>query len=81
MLIQIVEENKLLDQNAIETLKLLKTQRNYLIHNIYGLFSDLKEQTILEKKDLIDTDVESFIDKVWLLNENLINVSKIIQES
>jgi hypothetical protein len=32
-------------------------QRNYLTHNIYALFADLLEETILEKENLVDTDV------------------------
>lgn len=41
-------------------LDLLARQRNYLAHNIHALLSDWIEETILERSDLLDSDVHTY---------------------
>jgi hypothetical protein len=77
-LIEIGNEKKLFDNNLSISLNLIAKQRNYLTHNIYALFIDLLDETILEKNNLIDTDVVTYIDRVWQLKENLISLAEII---
>ena len=55
-------------------------QRNYLTHNIYSLFIDLLDETILEKNKLLDSDVHTYIERAWQLKKNLIALTEIIQE-
>ena len=70
-LIEIGKENNLLDKNQISALKMVCNQRNYFIHNIYSLFTDLIDETILPKNNLIDTDVITYTDYAWKLKDNL----------
>lgn len=79
-LIDIVKKNNLIDYNLIISLKQISIQRNYLTHNIYSLFIDLLDETILEKNNLLDSDVHTYIERTWQLKENLIALSEIIQE-
>lgn len=71
VLIRIAEEHHVLDNNEITALKQISEQRNYLTHNIYALFSDLINVTILDKDNLLDSDVHLYIERAWQLNENL----------
>ena len=77
-LIEIGEEYNLLDENLLISLNMIAKQRNYLTHNIYALFIDLLDETILERNNLIDTDVLLYIDRVWQLKENLISLAEVI---
>ena len=74
------KKHNLFDKNLVISLELLCKQRNYLTHNIYALFTDLIEETILEKHNLVDTDVITYIDRAWQLKENLVGIADIISE-
>lgn len=76
-LIRIGEKNNLFDKNLVISLNQIKNQRNYLMHNIYALHTDLIEETILEKRNLLDTDVTMYIDRTWQLKENLNDIANI----
>lgn len=78
-LIKIGEENELFGSNLIISLKQISKQRNYLTHNIYALFTNLIDETILERENLLDTDVHFYLDRVWQLKENLNGLADIIQ--
>lgn len=77
-LITICKRNNLLDKNLILSLQLISRQRNYFTHNIYALFTNLIDVTILERDNLIDTDVITYIDYAWQLRENLENLADLI---
>jgi len=79
-LINYIEKRKLLERNMIIALKGLKNQRDYLIHNIYALFSDLKDETILEKNNLLDSDVELYIERASQLKKNLIDLADLLKK-
>ncbi len=79
-LIEIGKENNLLDKNQISALKMVCNQRNYFIHNIYSLFTDLIDETILPKNNLIDTDVITYTDYAWKLKDNLEGLAQIFIE-
>jgi hypothetical protein len=64
-------KNKGLMEKAQPSLELLRDQRNYLTHNLHALFSDLIEETVLERSDLLDSDVDTFTERAWQLVENL----------
>jgi hypothetical protein len=60
-------------------LEMLKTQRNYLTHNIYALLSDRIDETILERSDLIDSDVHTYTERAWVLKNNLNALADIVE--
>ena len=55
-------------------------QRNELTHNIYSLFVDLKDNSILEKDNLLDSDVHYYIEFVWQTRINFNNIANIIKK-
>lgn len=75
-LTKIAEQYELLDSNQLESLKMVTIQRNYITHNIYVLFTDIKEETILEKYNLLDSDVFTYEERAWQLKENLIALAE-----
>ena len=77
-LIDIANSNKLLSENENMIFKHISKQRNYITHNIYALFSDLIDETILEKEKLLDSDVYLYVERVWQLKENLNGLADII---
>lgn len=79
-LISIAKENSI-DKNLIIALDMVCKQRNYLTHNIYSLFAGVIEETILEKHGLLDSDVDLYIERAWLLRENLEGLSKIVTKA
>ena len=76
--IEIANKNKLLSDNELISLKSLSKQRNYLSHNLYSLFSDLIDESILEKYNLLDSDVHLYIERASQLSENLNYISDVI---
>ena len=79
-LINKTENNNLLDYNLIIALRQISKQRNYITHNIYALFIDLIDETILEKRDLLDSDIHTYLDRVWQLIENLNSLTNVIRQ-
>lgn len=79
-LISKAKEKNLLDKNIVACLEMICRQRNYITHNIYALFIDLLDETILEKNNLIDTDVITYIERAWQLRENLNEMTSVIQK-
>lgn len=78
-LIRIANENKLLSDNESLIFEQILKQRNYITHNIYALFSDLINETIMEKENLLDSDVILYTERAWQLRENLNGLSDIIK--
>ncbi len=64
----------------IPALEMLKDQRNYLAHNLHGLFSGMIEETILERTNLLDSDVDLFTERAWQLQRNLNALAEIIAD-
>ena len=60
-------------------LKDISVQRNYITHNLYSLFVDLIDETILEKENLLDSDVHLYIERAWLLKKNIDGLADIIK--
>ncbi|MGK0448877.1 MAG: hypothetical protein ACJA2M_002678 [Polaribacter sp.] len=79
-LIEKLEQNELLDKNMISALRMISKQRNYITHNIYALFIDQLDETILEINDLLDSDVHLYIERAWQLNENINGLADIIKQ-
>ncbi len=81
LLIRTAEQSGLLTHNQLEIYKLVKNQRNYLTHNFYALFADLKEETVLPKNNLLDSDVLTYIECALQLRENLDSLSENLKNS
>jgi hypothetical protein len=76
---RIADENKLLYVNENLIFKQISKQRNYITHNIYALFSDLIDETIMEKEKLLDSDVHLYTERAWQLRDNLNGLSDVIK--
>ena len=73
-------KKKSLLKKIFPALEMLKMQRNYLAHNIHALFSGIVEETILERTNLLDSDVDLYIDRARQLAENLNGLSDAISK-
>jgi len=62
----------------VPALETIRDQRNYLAHNIYALFSDLVEETILSRSELLDSDVDLFTERACQLKENINSLADIV---
>lgn len=60
-------------------LQSLALQRNYLAHSIHALLSHWIEETILERSDLLDSDVHTYFERAWQLTENLNSLAAILE--
>jgi hypothetical protein len=60
------------------SLEMLKNQRNYLAHNLFDLLIGLIEETLLPRDELLDSDVHTYTEKAWLLEENLNGLADIV---
>lgn len=72
-------ENNLLGYNLFVALDMVCKQRNYLMHNIHALLINLIDKTILEGKNLLDSDVQTYIYRAWQLNQNLTHLASVIK--
>lgn len=79
-LIDVGNKYKLFDKNLAIALDTTRKQRNYLTHNIFALLTDLIDETILEGRNLLDSDVHTYEDRAWDLKENLIALADIIRK-
>ena len=78
-LVRISHENKLLIDNELISFELISKQRNYLTHNIYALLNNQIDETILEREDLLDSDVHTYTERAWVLNDNIKGLTEIIK--
>lgn len=79
-LIDIGNKYKLFDNNLAIALDITRKQRNYLTHNIYALLTELIDKTILERSNLLDSDVHTYEERAWQLREDLIALADIISK-
>lgn len=79
-LIKIGKKSNSFDKNLTVALEEICRQRNYLTHNIYALFVELIGETILERSNLLDSDVTTYIERAWLLRNELIDLANIISK-
>jgi hypothetical protein len=79
-LIDMAEKNNLLDKSMIIALRDTATKRNYITHNIYALFTDQIDETIMEKSNLLDSDVHLYMERAWQLKENLNSLADLIKK-
>lgn len=79
-LITIGKKKKLLDRNLAIALEQICMEKNYLTHNIYALFIELIDETVLERSNLLDTDVLTYVDRAWQLKTNLIDLANLMSK-
>ncbi len=66
-LISIGKKNNAFEKNLTNALELMRDQRNYLTHNIYALLTNQIDETILEGRSLLDSDVHTYTERAWIL--------------
>lgn len=77
-LVGVLERNGHLTKNGKIHLKSINSQRNYLIHNLYGSFVGEIEDQMLPVKNLVHKDVEVYTEKAELTAYNFGVYSKIV---
>ena len=81
MLTPLLKKKDLVNSNVIQALTMFRDQRNYLMHNIYALLAGQIKETILEGKNLLDSDVSLYIYRAAALQKNLSHMAKVIRNS
>lgn len=71
-----MKEHQLLSQNGEMHFDDLVQKRNYLAHNLYDLFSEVIEESILPGSQLVDVDVHLFSDKAHQLADDFLHFAK-----
>jgi len=69
-LVKKLKDADLLTENGKSHFDDLTKKRNYLAHNLYGLFSKELEETILPREQLVSIDALFFINRVEILAED-----------
>jgi hypothetical protein len=78
-LIGIVKNTELLSRNEISVFERISKRRNYLTHNIYALFAEQIDETLLEREGLLDSDVLLYYERTWQLALDLNELSELIK--
>ena len=55
-------------------------QRDCITHITYALFTDLIDESIIEKENLLDSDVELYINRAGQLTKNLNDLANLIKD-
>jgi hypothetical protein len=79
--VKILEENDLLTNNGQMHFNDIKRKRNYLAHNLYALFSEELEETVLPRTDLTAGDVDMFWEKAHNEARDYRHFSRIVMEA
>jgi hypothetical protein len=75
-----LKKHDLLSENGVKVLRDLKSQRNYLTHSLFDLFSARVDETVLPRTNLVPLDVTLFTEKALELERNLSGLSSIVEE-
>ena len=78
-LISVCKKNDTFNRNLINALELLRDQRNYLTHNIFALLTNQINETVLEGRNLLDSDAHTYTERAWQLKKNLIDITELIR--
>jgi hypothetical protein len=77
-LVKILKDHHLLSRNGEMHFDDLAAKRNYLAHSLYDLFTNVIEETILPRTELVEEDVSLFTDKVQQTAEDFFAFSKLV---
>ena len=80
-LVLLLKKHKLLSKNGQIHFDDLTLKRNYLAHNLFDLFCNNLEETILPSEKLVGLDVEIFQENTNLLIEDLLYFSEIVSDA
>lgn len=80
-LVILLKKHKLLSKNGQMHFDDLTLKRNYLAHNLFDLFCNNLEETILPSENLVEMDVDIFQEKTKLLIEDLLYFSEILSNT
>lgn len=78
-LVSALQKRGFLSNNGVAVLRDLKLQRNYLTHSLFELFDGRVPETILPRTELVPIDVDVFTEKVRVLEDNLLGLSRIAE--
>lgn len=77
-LVKTLKAADLLTENGKRHFDDITRKRNYLAHNLYGLFSKELEETILPREQLVSIDALIFIDRVEALAQDFAFFSNLV---
>ena len=80
-LVKKLKDANLLTENGKSHFDDITRKRNYLAHNLYGLFSKELEETILPREQLVSIDASIFIDRVEALAEDFVFFSSLVAKA
>ncbi|GAA5172846.1 hypothetical protein [Viridibacterium curvum] len=80
-LVKKLKDADLLTENGKSHFDDITKKRNYLAHNLYGLFSKELEETILPRENLVSIDASIFIDRVETLAEDFMFFSSLVAKA
>ena len=80
-LIKILKDNGHLTRNGEIHFSQANMQRNYLIHNLYGSFVNEIEQALLPVENLVDMDIEVYIEKALQTVENFHSYTDLVSRA
>jgi len=80
-LVKKLKDAGLLTENGKSHFDDITKKRNYLAHNLYGLFSKELEETILPREQLVSIDTSIFIDRVETLAEDFVFFSSLVAKA
>lgn len=80
-LVKKLKDADLLTENGKSHFDDITKKRNYLAHNLYGLFGKELEETILPREQLVSADASIFVDRVETLTEDLTFFSNLVAKA
>ncbi|MFN3444113.1 MAG: hypothetical protein ACK44D_00105 [Bacteroidia bacterium] len=79
-LITLAKKNDVFEKNLLIVLSEIKTQRNEFMHRLYSLFIGLLDEELFPIKNLLDSDVKTYIDYAWQVRSNIQGVAETISK-
>lgn len=73
-----LKNSGLLTENGEYHFDDITKKRNYLAHNLYGLFSKELEETVLPREQLVSIDVSIFVERVETLAADFVFFSNLV---
>ncbi len=71
---------QLFDDNLIQALMHTKDQRNEFVHKIFSLFNNIEKENLLPTNNLLDSDIQTFLEYAITLKENSAHLAEVISQ-
>lgn len=78
-LVSKLEQKDLISTKGAMSLREVVAQRNYLTHSIFGLLAGSLEETLLPVEGLLESDVATYAQYAWELEDNLNGMIGIVE--